>query len=235
MNRKRIITNQVLQSSPWLTLALLVGLSTALPNRTVANPQAEQRKAEVAQAMANVPYFAGRWVGEDAEVPREAQKLLRPNAILSRSFQRPGGPRVHVLVVHCGDARDMIGHYPPVCYPSVGWVSQPRHEAHALLTIKGQPFPMRQYVYTRLIDGGREIGIRVLNAFILPDGTVTRDIEAIDRQSDRLGLTVQGVAQVQVIAASAVPADEALQAADEILNAMTELLDALRVGRGGEL
>ena len=57
------------------------------------------------------------------EVPPEAQELLRPNAIFSRRFQRPGEIGVHVLVVHCSDARDMIGHYPPICYPSSGWVS----------------------------------------------------------------------------------------------------------------
>jgi len=29
------------------------------------------------------------------------------------------------MIVHCGDVRDMIGHYPPVCYPANGWKPGP--------------------------------------------------------------------------------------------------------------
>ena len=52
---------------------------------------------QVADAMHAVPYFIGdrdQWIGQDAEVPREAQALLRPNATLSRTYQRPGSLRL---------------------------------------------------------------------------------------------------------------------------------------------
>src|SRR5262245_3661915 len=101
------ILNRLRVLAPWLTLAALATLSLALPNRSAFSPQAEQRKSEVALAMRQAPFFIGPWVGEDAlhQVPREAQALLHPNAILSRTYRSPAGPTVRVLIVHCGDAR----------------------------------------------------------------------------------------------------------------------------------
>src|SRR5690606_12894388 len=81
MTPKRIMLNRLLVTAPWLTVLVLLGLSAALPNRTTFTPDSERRKAEVAAALNAVPYFIGRWVGEDREVTREAQQLLRPNAI----------------------------------------------------------------------------------------------------------------------------------------------------------
>ena len=45
-----------------------------------------------------------------------------PTAVLSRRFVELGTGRHATLgVIHCGDVRDMNGHYPPSCYPSSGW------------------------------------------------------------------------------------------------------------------
>jgi hypothetical protein len=234
MTRKRTIINRMLMTSPWLTLVLLLGMSKWLPNRAEFSPNSEVRKAQVAQAMNSVPLFIGRWVGQNWDVPPEAQKLLRPNAILGRKYSSPGGPAVNVLIVHCGDARDMIGHYPPVCYPSSGWVqmdSEP--EVDSELEITGRVLPVREYLFRRMRDRGQEDVIRIFNAFVLPDGRVTRRIDDINQQSERLAVSVQGVAQVQVITSATIPAEEARHAASELLSGMGVMLDALQVKREG--
>lgn len=236
MRRSKAMMNQLLVAAPWVTVVTLVLLSMALPNRTAAVINTDGRKAEIARALNEVPYFIGRWVGEKPDqgaIPREAQKLLKPNAILNRRYLSPGGPWMHVLVVHCGDARDMIGHYPPICYPSAGWTEMPADaNSDRTLTVLGRPFPVREYGFKGYLEGGREEVIRIFNAFILPDGTVTRDIDDINRQSERLSVAVQGVAQVQVITSGRVTTDEAIGAAEEVLSGMNGLLDALRVGQG---
>ena len=233
MTPKRKCANRVLVASPWMTVALLIGLSIALPNRSELNAQSEVQKAEIAQAMEQAPFFIGRWVGEDASqmVPREAQTLLHPNAMMSRTYRSPAGPTVQVFMVHCSDARDMIGHYPPICYPSAGWLPTSQ-SAQVELSVDDLKLPVREYLYQRHNDRATLERIRIFNCFILPGGRTALDIDDINRQSERLALSVQGVAQLQVMTAASVPLDEAAAAASEILTGMADMLDKLQVGRG---
>jgi len=220
-------------TAPFVCLAVLVGLSWRLPNRVQHDERAAFRKAHVAEAMGTVPFFIGEWIGEDKEVPAEAQKLLRPNAIFSREYQRSGGGWAHVLVVHCSDARDMIGHYPPICYPSAGWVQVPLDEpADQTVKVGSNEIPVRLYEFRRMQERDREISIRIFSGFVLPDGTGSRDISDINRQSERLAVSAQGVAQVQVLTSGSIPGPDAAAIASELLNGMRELFDALRVGQG---
>lgn len=234
MKRSKVVANGFLLAAPWVTVATLMVLSLALPNRAAVGTGLEARKMQIAEAMAEVPLFIGRWVGtDDKNIPQAAQQLLKPTGLLNRRYTSPGVAWVHVLVVHCNDARDMMGHYPPICYPSAGWLQMPlpTNSDHTL-TVQGQAFPVREYAFRGYLNGGREDSIRIFNAFILPDGTVTQSIDDMNDQAERLSVAVQGVAQVQVITPARVPFAEARSAAEEILSGMTVLFDALDVGRG---
>lgn len=239
MNTRTIIRNRVVATAPWLTLVLLICLGWAMPSRVEHSAEAEARKAQIAAAMESVPRFVGQWVGEDSEVPPAAQKLLRPNAIFSRNYARltrDGGPPQHVqvIVVHCGDARDMIGHYPPICYPSSGWVALPDNQNRATeLVFEKRRFPVQVYRFVRVDEDGRERVIRIFNAFVLPDGSVSRDIADIHRQSERLAVSTQGVAQVQIVTSALIGDEQATEAAVELLAGMTDLFDALGLEQGG--
>lgn len=232
MTSKRAILNRVLILSPWLTVALLMGMAVLLPNRSEFSPDSVDRKAEIAAAIKAVPMFIGRWVGQDVDVPREAQTLLRPNAILSRSYSSPGEPAVRVLVVHCGDARDMIGHYPPVCYPSSGWKEIEAEQEQAAIVVADRPASAQQYCFRFIGERGAQT-IRVFNMFILPDGTITGRIEHINRQSERLAISAQGVAQLQIITSATAPLEQAVAAANEILVGLAPMFEAFGVhGKG---
>jgi hypothetical protein len=224
--------NRWLVAAPWVTVGLLMGMSLLLPNRSSFSPDTEKRKALVAHAMKSAPFFIGRWVGQDAAhlIPREAQTLLHPNALLSRTYRSPAGPTVQILIVHCGDARDMIGHYPPICYPSAGWLALPDSSRDMTLSVNGATLPARHYEFQCISEQRRVETIRVFNAFILPGGRAALDIDDINRQSERLALSVQGVAQLQVITSASAPIPQAIEAANEILGGMPELFDALGLG-----
>ncbi len=232
--RSAPILTRVVPFAPWASLVVLLGLSSALPNRAQFDERAEVRKREIAAAIEAVPHLIGPWTGVEAPVPPEAQELLRPNAIFSRTYVRPGSPRMHVLLVHCGDARDMIGHYPPVCYPKSGWQYETHKGAvgYDELHVDGRTLPVSVYRFRRIRDQGAEESIQIFNAFVLPDGTVTPSIDDINRQSERLTVSVQGVAQLQVITADRVERGDALDAAGEILAGMADLLTTLGVGQG---
>jgi hypothetical protein len=68
------------------------------------------------------PYGTWSGSGAGAEIPAAATNLLHPNVILSRKYVRAGdeAESVSFLIVDCGDARDLQGHYPPNCYPAQG-------------------------------------------------------------------------------------------------------------------
>ncbi len=234
MRRSKIMINRALIAAPWATIAALMVLSAALPNRASISQEGIERHAAIAQEVKTVSNYIGRWSGADGKpMAPEAQQLLKPNAILNRRYTSPGGPWVHLVIVHCGDSRDMIGHFPPVCYPSAGWTTVPAtmNTAHTL-NVRNQPFPVREYAFRGYLEDGREESIRILNAFVLPDGAVTRDIADISKQSERLSVAVQGVAQVQIITSARVRIEEAIGAAEEILNGLTGLFDALQLGQG---
>jgi hypothetical protein len=222
---------RVARVAPWASLVVLCGLSTWMPSSVHVGEEAVLQRQRIAAAMAAVPFFVGEWVGRDEQVPPEAQKLLRPNAIFSRTYQKPGGPGLHLLLVHCSDARDMIGHYPPICYPSSGWVAEDvPGPAEGVLHAGEGELPVRLYGFRRMHERGRVDRIIIFSAFILPGGAVSRDIDRINRQSERLEISVQGVAQLQVIVPAALGRANAVAAANDLLGGLEELLRALQVG-----
>ncbi|MCA9291668.1 MAG: exosortase-associated EpsI family protein [Phycisphaerales bacterium] len=219
--------------APLASIAVLVGLASVFPLAARARPEDAAHKRAVAEAMTSAPRFIGPWTGIDAPVPAEAQKLLRPNAILSRTYTRPGRSGVHVLIVHCNDARDMIGHYPPICYPGSGWVlATTPTDVRLRILADDAARPFRMYEFRRLREHGVEEQIRIFDAFILPDGTVTGEIDDINRLSERVAVSARGLAQVQVITPGRTALDDAVAVAEELLQGLSALAQTLRIGQG---
>src|SRR5688500_8789301 len=115
---------------PLLCVGIIGGI--AAEKSTHVKPQdAAAYHARAKGAIANMAYTFGDeangiWVGEDIEPTKAAVQLLRPNIILSRRYtdtnggDRYGHRTCSVLIVQCGNSRDMVGHYPENCYPNSG-------------------------------------------------------------------------------------------------------------------
>ncbi len=221
---------------PALTAGLLLALPLTFPNSASVGVAGRARQAAVAVAVAHAPYRIGPWVGVDIPVPPAATKLLHPNAVLSRRFERiDRGSSVSMLLVHCTDARDMRGHYPPACYPYSGWLfADAKRGREMAVTVHGRPVPVRVYEFRRIGADGREMRIRVLSVFILPDGTLTPDIDQINSLSERIPLSVQGVAQMQIVTSAAMTDEETTAAAREIFEGMSQLWAAFDVWKEGD-
>lgn len=213
-----------------LTAGLLVLMPWALPSRIIVTAADVAQQAAIREAMEGAPYRIGNWMGTEVALPPAAIRLLHPNAALGRRFSLgETGMSLSLLIVHCTDARDMRGHYPPVCYPSSGWSFEgPPPGRPSALMIEGRRVPVRMYEFRR-IEGGSESSIRVFNLFILPDGATTPDLERISWLSERLALSTQGVAQMQIVTSLEVGEQQAADAAAEILGGMPDLFKAFRV------
>ncbi len=191
-------------------------------------PGRDDYLADVRDAIDDLPIRVGTWVGTDLETPPYVFPVLRPNKILQRRFFDPTKGRViSMLIVHCKDARDMEGHYPPVCYPGNGWVKT----ADAEVELDG-PYHAARYEFTKPIDGA-ERGMTVLNFFVLPTGKleVATRMDALyeaARSQARAGL---GACQVQFLFyESGVPFEEHAEVANQFLNSIGPALERVAEG-----
>jgi hypothetical protein len=160
----------------------------------------------VRDAYESTPMRLGNWLGAEVAVPASAVTLLRPNVLLSRDYvDLENGRKVTFLLVHCSDARDILGHYPPVCYPSGGWVEQSREQK--TWTVNGMSIPGFEYRFASAPGSGLS-SLVVMNTMLLPDGAFHEDMDAVRKTAARLRLRSWGAGQIQVLV------DESLSTAE---------------------
>ncbi len=183
-----------------LGAAIAIGAVWMFGYRTDATPAgADQYFEAISETIEALPYKIEDWIGVDVPVQPAAAELLNPNKLMQRRYRNPfTGESVQVLVVHCGQTRDMLGHFPPVCYPAHGWV---RLGESPVVVLEGaNSIPAMEYQFRRsLRDSDSEMV--VTNFFILPDDEIPTapDIGALNRAAQSLALSALGAAQVQIV------------------------------------
>lgn len=146
-------------------------------------------------AASKIPFSVGDWFARSLESPPAAVQLLHPNAMEGRAFVNSRtGETANLLFVHCSDARDILGHFPPVCYPAHGMTlesSQPREWKVAGLEVTGMRY--------RFSGKGAAPAVSIDNFMILPTGRFGRDMDAVQLVAKDRRVRQFGVAQVQLI------------------------------------
>lgn len=187
---------------PLLCLALLGGIvAQNASHLTPLDAQPFHQRAK--QAILSFPYAVGYFTGSDVPVPTAAVKLLRPNVILSRLYvnNAPGASseivqRANLLIVQCLDSRDMLGHYPPVCYPANGMTlirSHPRTWTIDQTTIRGMEYEFSQNA------SGESYAQVVYNFLIVPGHGIVRDMAGVNASAQDYQKRFFGAAQFQVV------------------------------------
>lgn len=157
--------------------------------------------AAVRQEVNSIPYSIGGAVGSDQEVSPGTERLLRPNAILQRRYTDPlTASGFGLTVVHCSDARDLLDHYPPVCYPAHGWKLLKTQDA--AFKAGGAPVPVRVYDFSLRTELG-ETSTRVVSFFVLPGespglGRAANSMDEVERASRSPSATGLGAAHIMV-------------------------------------
>jgi hypothetical protein len=224
-------TSPGIVQSPRTAIALAVVILAAVAlyrTQRETGEDASPYHARVRHAAEHLPLQIGSWVGEDKTVPVSAVALLRPNVLMSRSYvNAETGRQAAWLLVQCGDARDLIGHYPPVCYVNSGWVlasSQPRQWKVGNLIVDGM-----EYDFTTPPFRNRH-GMLVMNAMVMPDGKFEPDMIAVRRAAAGLQRRSFGAGQIQVIVDPALPQSERDELFVSLVMAHRPLLDAVLSG-----
>ena len=82
-------------------------------------------------------------------------------------------PSAGVMLVQCGDAHDMVGHFPLRCYPANGW--DLKSSAPRALLIEDRAVQATEYEFVlpdQAMSGGGERHIFVINCLFRPGGKV---------------------------------------------------------------
>ena len=144
----------------------------------------------------------GLWVGKDIEQPKAAVQLLRPNVILSRRYTDTaskggyGNRYCDVLIVQCGNSRDMIGHFPKNCYPNAGETlvrEEQRDWQVADRVITGTEYTFERY------SRGQPTRRVVYNFLFAPGQGIVRDIKGVNKAAEDYQWRHFGAAQFQFV------------------------------------
>ena len=180
---------------PILALGLLGGMS--LETLTHVSPErAAPYHENILEVAETIPVDYDGWTGEDTPIQTQAQELLKPNLLISRRYESESGSSAMLLIVQSKDARDMGGHYPPICYPRSGWeeLESPRDTTIAL----GNTWvPVREYTYG--LSAASDRARRILDFFVLHPVGPVREQRFVRRQAEDYQLRHYGAAQIQVI------------------------------------
>ncbi|MFV1968179.1 MAG: exosortase-associated EpsI family protein [Pirellulaceae bacterium] len=208
-----------------ISLLLLTGMAVARvyrPQPADAAPYHEH----VRQVAGSLPIRIGDWVGTDLDVPPAAIKMLQPNVLVYRQYhQLETGQIASLLLVQCKDARDLAGHFPPVCYPAHGWepvFSRPHTWRLDDRTIDGMEygFDFRGLQATQHMV--------VANFMVLPDGQFLRDMKGVRRAAADYTRHFLGAAQFQIVMDASIPESQRDKTVQQLLEGCRETIDAIR-------
>ena len=193
--------------SPVASLTLLA-LIAAENHRYLRPADFEPYHQRARVAIESLPHMIGSFIGVDDEqsIPKEAQKLLKPNKILYRhysdaSLEGLSNPRwADLLIVQCKQSGDMVGHYPPICYPSHGMelVNGAGESRDWNVGDENFVIPGMEYRFVK-VEEGQSVVQTVYNFLVIPGRGIVRDMEGVKSAAADYQQRYYGAAQFQVV------------------------------------
>jgi hypothetical protein len=179
-------------------------------------------------AAATVPLHIGSWLGVDTPVPTAAVEMLNPNVVISRRYE---DLRTHqsisFLLVQVSDVRDILGHYPPYCYPARGSPEMSR-EAKTWdlggLKINGTTYSFASH---RLATRAETI---VDHVVILPNVNTYSDMNEATNAAQHHRRKFFGAAHIQLVYDDSVSSSEREEIFKSFFAANRTLIDQIRTG-----
>jgi hypothetical protein len=182
-----------------LTLAVFAWVEFRLAGNRGVPEGAAAYLADCRDAAELIPHtLPGGWIGRDVPVPTAATDLLKPNILISRSYQQlRGDSAVGLLLVQTTNRQDLMQHHPPVCYPNQGWHmigEEPRAWEVDGLPINGIVYTMRPPG-----RGDDDPPVRIYNFMMQAGGSTGHGMDALFEGARRGAGDHFGPGQVQVL------------------------------------
>jgi hypothetical protein len=210
----------------WIVLGLLLLLGAGAERLHLApSPDVTEYHREVRDAASRIPLQFGQWTGTDVPLDYDVNRMLHPNVMICRDYVEAGtGRQMWLLLVQCEDAIGLGGHYPPNCYPNIGYTltsTEPRTWHSGPLTVSGADFTFSR-------DGADPSSAITVATFLeLPDGTTTSEMEPIYIAGADIHRRYYGAAEAQFLFAADVPRTRRDQIISEFLSEMRATVQAI--------
>jgi hypothetical protein len=235
----------------WPSVSCLMLIGMIAEARTHVQPtEAEPHLRRCREAIAAFPRTietpTGTWTGEDTKMPEPAIKLLLPNAILSRIYVNDRTKDVvSLLIVNCGNARYLQGHYPPNCYPAQGENELKEKRQARVWHLPHMDITGMEYHF--LSKGPTDPDQVVYNFFVMPfvpgvtvahkelDGVICPDIDSVYKSGEDYQRGYFGAAEFQLVTGPELTPQERDQAFIDLLSPNENILWTLENrGPGGK-
>ncbi|MDQ7012394.1 MAG: exosortase-associated EpsI family protein [Planctomycetota bacterium] len=220
--------------APSLAMLLLAGLATLHFTERDTSGGVDMYMERAGARIDEVPLHIGRFIGQTAAVAPEVENLLKPNRVLQRRYVDPYSTEpddwFSLVIVHCGVAKDMFGHYPPNCYPRAGWTESV--PAEDVVVRAGElTIPARLYRYTR--ESGMTAQRQdILSFFVVPSAPdrFGADDRMVDMASRTAASDKLGAAQVQILTPTSMSEERRKAIWSEVLEAIVPVLNTIAEG-----
>ena len=213
--------------TPTVSVGLLVAMGIGSLTRTKPKDIEPYHQA-VRDAVGALPMRIGSWVGTDNEIPRAAIQLLHPNVLFNRKYRNlKTGHTATLMLVHCKDARDIAGHYPPICYPAHGWTLESDKPDVWLindLEIHGTEYG---FSFDHLGETTRTV---IQNFMVMPNGQILPDMQGVRKAAADYTRHFYGAAQIQLVTRADIPKRVRDAFLQELLGPNEDLIETLRSG-----
>lgn len=214
--------------APVVTCVLLLGVAAGNAARHRVPPGVDAYHESIRASVEKIPYNIGNWVGTDTEIRQEALRILDANSTVSRVFRHLiTGDTATLLLVQCADARSLLGHYPPVCYPSQGW-SQLSAAPQTFQSVDGEQMATEYVFGYDLLQ--QSSSLEVLHFTVLPDGRIGPDMNLLDDMARDRRFTFYGGASVQFIVTAGLPEEDRRETYEMLYQAAAPWLAAVQAG-----
>ena len=218
---------------PLLCVVLLGGIAFEAQKRPlpeIAEPYHKHVKEVAERLPLTFTDETGSWLGVDRKVQQAAITLLKPNVLIQRQYQnRARNITASLLIVHCPNAQDMKGHYPPVCYPAHGMTqlrAEPRQWQIAGLDIQGMEYEFVR----RSQDYTKESHTIVYDFMVMPDGRIVQDMDAVSAAAGDYLKRFYGAGQIQVVFDANSAENDREEAFRALIGISRDLIQAMRSG-----
>jgi hypothetical protein len=201
--------------------------------------EADPHLTRCRDAINNVPGVIqssdGTWIASPWKVPEPAIQLLQPNAILSLQYVNQHlRQAVSLLIVDCRDARDLMGHYPPICYPSQGEEEIMDQRLSRVWHLPHMDIHGMEYHFAPKSPTDEEQ--TVYNFFVIPlvpsrivshrelDGVIYPDMDGVDASGEDYQRRHFGAAEFQLVTGPGLTQQERDQAMVDLLTPCENLI-----------
>jgi hypothetical protein len=213
----------------WSLIAALGVLAMAVSQKLSARPTVDPSPyhARIQLAASHPLSNSSAWQME--EIPDEGLKdAFRANVLLKRSFQhRVTGESVSFSLIQCPDVRDLVRHYPSICYPARAMVETMRRPLE--WTIDGLPMHATEYLFESN-DFRQANTTNVYHFILLPNGSITGDPGVMKKQVP-LQNRFYGAAQVQIVfTGTAIEESRRMEIVNEIIRMHRPIFDSILAG-----